>query len=245
MKLFELTADLEAALNDKANGADEVEYKGKRYRRSGPKNATSKPGRWKLVEAVVQASFGKRRGVEQDTGIEVPKGYDRFEVEHTEGEKSAWVIGIKGNTKTKISRADLVLARELVKAYNKGGKTDSGLKPISLMQAFGSKEMNVLHDNGITFAEKPYWHDFEEDGRRADKNIHQIALKKVEKLIGKIPEYSAKEVYGTDVKQNGMLGDVKNMPKEAVVIIKFSDGTRYLADTTQARSYIRMWQKIV
>ena len=37
-------------LNAKANGADEVTYKGKTYRRSGPKNSTSQPGKWKLVE---------------------------------------------------------------------------------------------------------------------------------------------------------------------------------------------------
>lgn len=41
-----LSADLIDALNAKANGADEVEYKGKKYIRSGPKNASSKPGEW-------------------------------------------------------------------------------------------------------------------------------------------------------------------------------------------------------
>lgn len=50
------SAELIDALNSKANGADEVEYKGKTYRRSGPKNSTSQPGKWKEVLAVAPTS---------------------------------------------------------------------------------------------------------------------------------------------------------------------------------------------
>jgi hypothetical protein len=42
-------ANLAAALDAKANGADEVTYKGVCYTRSGPKNAVSKPGKWRAT----------------------------------------------------------------------------------------------------------------------------------------------------------------------------------------------------
>ena len=48
--------------------------------------------------------------------------------------------------------------------------------PITMLQAFGSKEMNILHDAGIKLTEKPgYWEDFEEDGYAAKRNIHELA----------------------------------------------------------------------
>ena len=197
---------------------------------------------------VIHASFGKRRGVERDTGIEVPTGYDHFELEHTDGEKSAWIVGIKGDKKTHISRAPIALAKELVKIYNNGGKSDisTTIKPISMMQAFGSAEMNALHDAGIKLTEKPsYWEDFEGDGYAVKRNIHELALKKAEKAIGsKLAVHHAKDVYGTG-NPKGPLVTVKNMPKESMCIIEMENGDRYLVDTTQASSYIRMWQKIV
>lgn len=200
-----------------------------------------------LFEAVIKADFGKKRGVEQDTGIEVPKGYDRFEVDHEEGKNVGKVIGIKGDKRVVVSSGHIDLVRELVKAYNKGGKTDSGLKPITLMQAFGSKEMNLLNDAGIKFTEKPtYWEDFEGEGYAAKRNIHQVALKKAEKVLGKIPVLTGKEVFGYSQKPKGPLVSTKVQPKDMppVAIIMFDDGTKYLVDTTQANSYIRMWQKI-
>jgi hypothetical protein len=195
---------------------------------------------------VIHASFGKRRGVERDTGIKVPAGYDRFELEHTEGEKSAWIVGVKGDKKTHVSRAALALAKELVKVYNNGGKSDSGIKPISMLQAFGSKEMNILHDAGIKLTEKPtYWEDFEGDGFAAKRNIHDLALKKAEKALGhKFKVYSAEDVYGTG-SPKGPLVSFKKKPEENMCIIKLGNGDRYLVDTTQGSVYIRMWQKIV
>lgn len=50
--------DLQNALDDKAQGADEVTYKGKKYKRTGPKNSTSKAGKWKLVKEAYQPEEG-------------------------------------------------------------------------------------------------------------------------------------------------------------------------------------------
>lgn len=196
-----------------------------------------------LFENIVKGSFGKKRGVEHDTGIKVPKGFDRFELDH-EGGNTAKIIGIKGDTRKVVSTGHLELMRELVKVYNNGGKSDIDIKPISMMQAFGSAEENALSDAGIKFCEKPsYWEDFEEGGHAAKYNISEIKLKKAEKVLGGIKQYSAKEVYGTDMPRTPLLS-VQSMPKENVCIIKFGNGDRYLVDTTQARTYIRMWAKI-
>lgn len=194
---------------------------------------------------VVKGSFGKKRGVEHDTGIEVPKGFDRFELDHKDGGNIAKIIGIKGDTRKVVSTGHLGLMRELVKVYNNGGKSDIDIKPITMMQAFGSAEENALNDSGIKFYEKPnYWEDFEGNGYAAKYNISEIKLKKAEKVLGGIKQYSAKEVYGTDMPRSPLVS-VQSMPKENVCIIKFGNGDRYLVDTTQASTYIRMWAKIV
>ncbi len=46
-------SNLQEVLNRLANGADEVSYNGRVYRRSGPKNAVSQPGKWRAVKAEV------------------------------------------------------------------------------------------------------------------------------------------------------------------------------------------------
>lgn len=191
---------------------------------------------------VINAKFGKNKGVERDSGIEIPKGYDRFMVD---GKK---IIGIKGDKKFVVSTtSDEVLARELVKIYNTGGKTDSNIKPVSMIQAFGSSELAALENLGIKLTEKPDSFDnFEDDGYAEKRNIHQVALKKIEKTIGKIKEYTSTEIYGYDLKDRnkGMLASYKNKPEEQMYITKFNDGTRYLCDRTGASSYTRFWQKI-
>lgn len=194
---------------------------------------------------VIKAEFGKRKGVEKDTGIEIPKGYDRFELD---GKK---IIGIKGDKKTVVSNvSDVALGRELVKTYNNGGKSDSGIKQVSMLQAFGSPELNALHDVGIKLTEKPsYWEDFEGDGYAAKNNIHQLALKKAERAAGKFKVYKGADLFdaknGSD-KPRGPLVKPSFMPTENMFIVHFAfDDSRYLCDTTGANTYIRNWQKIV
>ena len=193
---------------------------------------------------VINHSFG---GKVKNDDIDIPKGYDRFEVESTDGSKVGKIVGIKGNKKTIISTGHIDLVKELVKLYNSGGYSNhSSLKPITMTQAFGSPEMAALEEEGIKLTEKPtYWEDFENGGYANKRNIHQVALKRVEKTIGKIKHYTGKDIYGSHRKPAGPLVSVINKPKENMCIIDFEDGTSYLVDTTQAKSYIRIWQKIV
>ena len=196
-------------------------------------------GKSKVTEGeVVKADFSKGKGVD-NPGIEIPKGYDRFEVD---GKK---IVGIKDGVKKVVSStSDERLAQELVKIYN-GGKASTSIKPMSLLQAFGSREIAAADEVGIKLTEKPsYWEDFEDGGYAAKNNIDQLKLKKLEKTVGKLKEYTGKEIYGTDAKPRGPLKTVENMPSEDMFIVKFSDGSRYVADQTGARTYIRMWQKI-
>jgi hypothetical protein len=46
-----LTPELIEELNTKANGADTVTHKGKKYSRTGPKNSAAQPGPWKLCSS--------------------------------------------------------------------------------------------------------------------------------------------------------------------------------------------------
>lgn len=48
--LFEVSKELSDQLDSKADGADEVTLNGKTYRRSGPKNSVSQPGKWREVK---------------------------------------------------------------------------------------------------------------------------------------------------------------------------------------------------
>ncbi len=196
-----------------------------------------------LEGEVIKAKFGKARGVERDTGIEIPPGYDRFEVD---GKK---IIGIKGGKKTVVSNtSDERLARELVKVYNNDGKSDSGIQKLTMMQAFGSKPENILADAGIKLTEKPsYWDEFEGDGPAAKRNISEIQLKRIEKLLGKLEVFTGQQVFGISAKPRGPLASVKMELDDIgdIAIIKFDDGTRYLISTGGANTYIRNWQKIV
>jgi hypothetical protein len=120
-------------------------------------------------------------------------------------------------------------------------------KPMTMMQAFGSDEMNILHDAGIKLTEKPsYWEDFEGDGWAAKDNIHELKLKKAEKALGgKFQVIKGTSVYGPVDKPKGPQVSMKQATYPNMFIIEFGDGTRYLVDVTQSRTYIRMWQKIV
>jgi hypothetical protein len=190
---------------------------------------------------VITPDFSRGRGVE-NPNITAPKGYDRFEVD---GKK---IIGIKNGKKTVVSTtSDELLARELVMIYN-GGKATTELKPISMLQAFGSKHLAAAENMGIKLAEKPdYWDDFEEYGFAAKNNFNEIKLKKLEKAIGKLKTYRGVDIYGKTTfgdKPRGPQARTIFMPPENMFIVKFDDGTRYVADKTGAMTYIRNWQKI-
>lgn len=122
---------------------------------------------------------------------------------------------------------------------------------LTMMQAFGSAELNILHDAGIHLVEKPsYWEDLEaEDGPyRKYKPVTQIMLKKAENALKakgvKLATLTSAEVYGHDPK--GPLASWKGAtPEPECYIIKFANGKRYLCDRTGANSYCRNWAFIV
>jgi hypothetical protein len=104
--------------------------------------------------------------------------------------------------------------------------------------------MVAMQKEHVSFIEKPsYWEELDE------KPITELKLRRLEKLYkektGKafrvIP---AKNIFGSDVKPSGPLRRVTTMPAEDNCIVTFDDGTKYLVDTTQANTYIRMWLKI-
>lgn len=189
---------------------------------------------------VIANSFGKKV---HNPKVDIPAGYERFELDQKEGSNVAKIIGISGTSRKVISTAHADLAKELVKIYNSGGYGDSKLTPVSGIQAWGSPEMVALEAANIKFAEKPSdWDDFENNGFAAKYTIHEIQLKKIEKTIGQLKTYSGKEIFGTHFPK-GPLVSFKKKPAENVCIISISTG-KYLVDTTQANSYIRMWAKI-
>lgn len=61
-----ITPELARILDDKANGADDVVYQGKTYVRTGPKNPASKPGPWRLQEAVEQLTDADKAAILAD-----------------------------------------------------------------------------------------------------------------------------------------------------------------------------------
>jgi hypothetical protein len=116
---------------------------------------------------------------------------------------------------------------------------------ITMKQAFGSDEENALDKVGIDFVEKPNsWKELDENP------ISRAQLKKAEQALGeKIKYYQGDEIYDVDGRPKGPLVSFANKPKEAVCIVSFYDEGEdetydYLIDTTQAKSYARMWRKI-
>lgn len=121
----------------------------------------------------------------------------------------------------------------------------SKAKPVSLLSAFGGHTLQVLHDAGIRLMEKPnYWEDLDEKEGKY-RPLSQFDIKRAEKELGeKFKEVDGKDIYGYSSKPNGPLANYATKPKDDIMIVKFSDGTRYLIDTTQANTYARMWAKI-
>jgi len=158
---------------------------------------------------------------------------------------------IVGKFGRKSDQADLAASsiKTPVRVLKPGEKLPDGAKPISMLQVDGTPEIIALHDAGIKLTEKPdYWESFEGNGYAASRNIHEVKLKRVEKTLGrKLKVFTSKDIYGFDLKEynKGPLTSYKNKPDENMFIITFSDGTRYLCDTTGASSYTRFWQKVI
>jgi hypothetical protein len=126
------------------------------------------------------------------------------------------------------------------------GRESSSMKTeptkTSLLQAFGSEEMNALSALGKGMVEKPsYWEDLDDD----NKTIDAVAVKRLEKTLKKtLPVYTGIDVYGHTRKPKNPQAVVQMMPPEKMFIVDF-DGERYLVDRTGAKSYIRFWLRML
>ena len=117
---------------------------------------------------------------------------------------------------------------------------------ISMLQAFGSDAMNILDEvlPNRSFMEKPSY--FEDIGRDAKHVLTEFELHKLQKAFKNagivLPTYTPAELFHTNRPQGPMVN--ADVPKEKTFIIEFPSGEKYLADSTGARTYIRMWMAI-
>lgn len=188
---------------------------------------------------VIYGKFGK--GSERKD-LDIPQGYKSF-FTRPFGKSSYEIVGVKpdGTEKHVKTVSSKEGAETLAKEYNSGGKAGTGIEKISLLKAFGSDEINILHDAGIHFVEKPdYWEDLDK------KPISEPTLKKAEKELAKhgvaLKTYTSVQIWGRDPK--GPTSKFVNQPEETCFIVKLKNGQRYLVDRTGANTYIRMWVKI-
>jgi hypothetical protein len=115
-------------------------------------------------------------------------------------------------------------------------------KEISMLDAF-APTLGALSKLGLKVMEKPsYWEDL--DAKRENyKPWTELELRRAEKeLGGKFPRVKS-ETLLPHGKKKGPMQDMTK-PDWDQAIVEFPDGTKYFADSTQARSYIRMWAKI-
>lgn len=117
---------------------------------------------------------------------------------------------------------------------------------ISMLQAFGSEQMNILNDvlPNRAFFEKPsYWEDLD----KPRNTLTEFELHKLQKAFKEagisLPTYSAYDIFGNGKPQGPMSN--ANPPQEKTFVVEMYDGTEYLCDSTGASSYIRMWMAIV
>lgn len=149
----------------------------------------------------------------------------------------------------KIKATKIVKEGEVIQG-NFGKKKDAAPveapKAISVLQAFGSEEMNILHDAGIHFVEKAaYWSELDKPEGKY-KPITQIMFKKVEKELAKhgfkLAVLKAKDIYGGD--PTGPMQRYSKKPHEQCYVLEMGNGDRFLCDTTGANTYTRMWAMI-
>jgi hypothetical protein len=195
-----------------------------------------------ISEAVVPGNFGSGSA---NPGIEIPQGYDSFYTKDTGSGKAAHIIGVKSDgTEKQLSTAQQPLADYLVRYYN-SGKDAIGMQPMSMSQAFGSEEYNILDQVGIKFTEKPW--SFEDLDDEAISEIEVAKAKKALRQNGyELKTYPSKKIFGFGKKpiHSGPMKDVKWKPEENVFIIQFDNGDQYIVDKQGASAYIRFWRAI-
>lgn len=190
---------------------------------------------------VIRGRFGAGSG----DGIQPPPGYSSFYTRQIRDHVWA-IMGITPNGQhVQISTTNSeALADALCKEYNSGGSAGTGIEQVSMVQAFGASDSQVLEQLGIVLREKPS--DFSELDYKshAYRPLSEFDIHRINRALG----YSLDVMMVYDI-YDGVpsypLDRVARMPlNEHVFIIDFDDGRRYLVDRSGANTYIRHWAKI-
>lgn len=115
-------------------------------------------------------------------------------------------------------------------------------KEISMLDAF-APTLGALSKLGLKVMEKPsYWEDLDKE-QESYKPWTELGVKRAEKELGVKFKHVKSETLLPHGKKKGPMQNM-TPPDWDQAIVEFPDGTKYFADSTQARSYIRMWAKI-
>jgi len=190
-----------------------------------------------ISEAVVQGNFGR---AETNNSIKIPQGYASFYAKKL-GKSSGEIVGVKADgSKHRISTtSNFQLADALAKEYNSGGTAGTGIKSTSMLQAFGSKGLNLIKDLNIPILEKPsYFNDIRRRGA-----VSEIQYAQLKRHIS-LPEYTDVDVFGKkvdDMDDNANPLAKANLLDDTFIIHFTTSNNKYIVDTSGAKSYIRNW----
>ena len=191
---------------------------------------------------VIRGRFGSSSGGD---GIQPPPGYDSFYTKQTSDRVWA-IMGIKSNgAHVQISTTNNEqLADAICKEYNTGGQADTGIESVSLTQAFGASDSQVLEQLNIVLREKPSSFSELEYTTPHYRPLGEFDIHRINRALGyTLDEIMVYDIY--DRMPRYPMDQVERMPlNEHVFIIDFDDGRRYLVDRSGASSYIRHWAKI-
>jgi hypothetical protein len=191
-----------------------------------------------ITEGVVQGNFGSSKEANPDIGV--PEGYDSFYAIPLKNSNGGQIIGVRSDGAEVVisTTSDIRIADALASEYNSGGKSGSGIQSISLTKAFGSDGLNTMEELGIKLLEKPsYFSDIRQRGA-----IDELQFKKLTNQM-EIPTYTDVDIFGRHMNDKGSNANPQadaNHPAKTFVVV-FRTGNKYLADTSGASSYIRMW----
>ena len=98
-----------------------------------PRNNLKKIEEGEVIKGKFEQKLRSKKGMYKNPDIEVPKGYERFEVEKL-GKKGGKIIGVKkdGTKKVISTSSSYEVASTLASAYNAGGYTDKPIRKVPL-----------------------------------------------------------------------------------------------------------------
>ena len=176
---------------------------------------------------IITGQFGSN--TPDDSGIDIPKGFSSFYTKNV-GTNAAQIIGVRPDGTEKIvGTTQRDMAPIIAKHYNSGGKSGSGIRKVSLTQAFGSDFMkNLEQHTDQRMHEKPTdWQDI-------TRTITQLDLRR---MGINLPVKDAEDYFVDRIQP---LADINGrMPETSIVVLP--NGQKFIADRSGASSYARMW----